>query len=135
MYVGMAASIVGIIINIVLVGSLKSSIKQRDPHLTAAQVASAQHVLFGISIASGLIGAALWWWMAQSCQAGKSWARILSTVLFGVYTLAQVYGALTPSTAAAEIYDILVWLIGLTAVVFLWQRRSSEYFREASRIY
>lgn len=134
MYVGLAASLVGIIINVVLVGSLRSSIQRQDPHLTAAQVTSAQHVLLGASIASGLIGAALWWWMAQSCRAGKSWARITSTVLFGIYTLGQVYSATTPSTVAARVYDVVVWLIGLAAVVFLWQRASSEYFREASRL-
>lgn len=135
MQLGMVASLVGIVVNLLLVGSLKSAIRQSDPHLTAAQVDSAQRLFFGFSVASGLIGAALWLWMAQSCRAGKPWARTLSTVLFGIYTVAQIYGAATPSSALARIYDILVWLIGLVTIVLLWQRSSTEYFRESRRVY
>jgi hypothetical protein len=134
MQAGMAASLVGIGVNLMLVGSLKSAIRQSNSHLTAAQVDSAQRLFFGLSIASGLVGAAMWLWMAQSCRAGKPWARTLSTVLFGIYTVAQIYGAATPSSAVARVYDILVWLIGLVAVVFLWQRSSTEYFHESRRI-
>lgn len=135
MQAGMAASLVGIAVNLLLMGSVKSAIRQSDPHLTAAQVDSAQRLFVGFSVASGLIGAALWLWMAQSCRAGKSWARTVSTVLFGIYTLAQIYGAATPSSSVARIYDILVWLIGLVSIVFLWQRPSTEYFRESRRVY
>ncbi|MBO0803486.1 MAG: hypothetical protein J2P25_10495 [Nocardiopsaceae bacterium] len=131
MYAGLAASLVGIVVNVLLVSSLKSAIQQRYPHLTATQISSAEHLLFGASIASGLIGAALWWWMAQSCRAGKPWARTVSTVLFGIYTLAQVATAGTPSSGLSRIYGIVVWLIGLVAVVLLWQRPSTEFFREA----
>ena len=34
-----------------------------------------------------MIGIALWLWMARANGQGRNWARILSTVLFGVATL------------------------------------------------
>ena len=64
----------------------------------------------------------------HSCKAGKSWARIVSTVLFAIDTLSVLAGAVT-SAGAARIYSILVWLIGLGAIIFLWQRSSTEYFK------
>jgi hypothetical protein len=129
MYAGMAASLIGIVISLLTLSSIKTEILQRSPNLTASQVNSAEHVLIGAFIAGGLIGAALWLWMAQSCKAGKAWARVVSTVLFGIDTLEQVAGAATPAGGGTRIFGVLVWLIGLVAVVFLWQRPSTEYFR------
>lgn len=136
MQVGMVASLAGIVLNLLTVGSAKSAIRQLQPHATASQITMDQRLLIGESVAAGLIGAALWLWMAQSCRAGKAWARTLSTVLFGVYTVAQVAAAAVGSGGGVgEVYSVVVWLIGLVAVVFLWQRPSTEYFRDASRLY
>ena len=135
MKTGMVASLIGIVLNLLTAGSAKSALRQVEPHATAAQIASAQHLLIGESIAAGLIGAALWLWMAQSCRAGKAWARVTSTVLFGVFTIGQVVLASAGSGGVGLIYNVVVWLIGLTAIVFLWQKSSSEYFRDASRLY
>ena len=35
----------------------------------------------------GLVVIALWLWMARANGQGRNWARILSTVLFGLATL------------------------------------------------
>jgi hypothetical protein len=129
MYVGLAASLLGIVIDMTTLSSTRSEILKRNPTFTTAQVNTAEHVEIGIFIASGLIGAALWLWMAQKCRAGRGWARIVSTVFFGIETLSLVIG-----TAAAQgggltrIYGLVVWVIGLIAVVLLWRRSSSDYF-------
>jgi hypothetical protein len=130
MYAGAAASLIGIIIALTTLSSIKSQIISKNPSLTTTQVNNAEHVAIGVLIASGLIGAALWLWMAQSCKAGKNWARITSTVLFAIETINVVAGASAISSGgASRVYSILVWLIGLGAVVFLWQRSSTEYFK------
>src|SRR5215471_15529096 len=84
MYLGAAASLVGIIIDMTTLSSTKSEIIKRNPSLTPTQVNNAEHFAIGIFIVEGLIGVALWLWMAQSCKAGRNWARIVSTVLFGL---------------------------------------------------
>src|SRR6516165_8175211 len=84
MYAGAVASLIGIVIALTTLSSIKSQIISKNPSLTTTQVNNAEHVAIGILIASGLIGAALWLWMAQSCKAGKNWARITSTVLFAI---------------------------------------------------
>ena len=132
MYVGAAASLIGIIIDMTTLSSTKAEIIRRSPNLTPAQVTNAEHFAVGLFIVSGLIGAALWVWMAQSCKAGKSWARIVSTVLFGIDTISVLAGAAAvASGGATRIYGIVVWLVGLAAIILLWQRQSTAYFKGA----
>lgn len=132
MYIGLAASLIGIIVDMTTLSSTRSQILKQNPTFTQTQVNNAEHLEIGLFIAGGLIGAALWLWMAQTCRAGKGWARIVSTVFFGIDTLsviAGVAGASTGGGGLARIYAVVIWVIGLIAIIFLWQRSSSDYFR------
>lgn len=140
MYMGAAASLIGIVIDLATVGPLREklvTLNNNGAKLTSTQVADSQHVAIGALIVAGVIGVVLWIWMAQSNQAGKSWARIVATVLFGIDTIsliADINGASALSgTVATRIYGIAIWLIGLAAIVLLWQRTSSDYFRGSPR--
>jgi len=134
MYAGAAASLIGIIIDMTTLSSTKSEIMRRNPSLTATQVANAEHVAIGLFIVSGLLGAGLWIWIAQMSKAGRNWARIVGTVLFAIDTVSVFVGAAAgPGGGASRVYSILVWVIGLGAVILLWQRASSEYFRGVPR--
>ena len=55
-------------------------------------------------------------------------------MLFGLYTLALLIGPPDmgirgPEAAAARIFAGIIWLIGLAAVVLLWRRDSSAFFK------
>ena len=130
MYVGLAASLIGIVIDMTTLSSTRSAILKRNPGYTATQLNNAEHLQIGLFIAGGLIGAALWLWMAQSCRAGKGWARVVSTVFFGIDTLSVLVGAAAVQGGGlSRIYGFVVWAIGLVAIILLWQRSSSDYFR------
>lgn len=133
MYVGAAASLIGIVIDILARHSIRNALAtRRTAHpLTTSQLNNDYHAVLGVAIVGGVIGIALWLWMAYSCKAGKSWARIVSTVLFGIDTLSVLFGAVA-SGGAARIYGIVVWLVGLAAIILLWQRQSTAYFKSAS---
>jgi hypothetical protein len=134
MYAGLAASLLGIVVDLTTLSATRTAILKRNPGYTATQLNNAEHLQIGIFIAGGLIGAALWLWMAQKCQAGRGWARVVATVFFGIDTvsvLASVAG--TQGGGLSRVYGIIVWLIGLAAIILLWQRSSSEYFRGAPR--
>ena len=128
MYVGAATSILGIIIDVLTVNATKTAIERRSHRLTVSQVDASQHVLIAGFIVGGLIGAAAWILVARNCQGGKNWARITGTVLFAISTLDTIVGLTAPLAVAVKLWGALVWLVGLTAVVFLWQRPSSEFF-------
>ena len=130
MYVGLAASLIGIIVDMTTLSATRSAILKQNPTYTATQLNNAEHLQIGLFIAGGLIGAALWLWMAQSCRAGKGWARVVSTVFFGIDTLSVLVSAAgVQGGGLSRIYGIIVWVIGLIAIILLWQRSSSDYFR------
>jgi hypothetical protein len=138
MYVGLAASLLGIVVDMTTLSSTKSAILKQHPAYTSSQLNNAEHLEIGLFIVGGLIGAALWLWMAQSCKAGKGWARVVSTVFFGIDTISVLAGAAggaggVGGGALARIYGFVVWAIGLVAIILLWQRSSSDYFRSAPR--
>ena len=84
------------------------------------------------SVAFGLIGVGLWVWMAVMNKAGKSWARIVATVLFLLNTLVLLLGVARGGAAASFLVSILTWLIGLGAIILLWRKDSSEYITAQS---
>jgi hypothetical protein len=128
MYAGAAVSTVSLIISLVSIGGTKDAIKKARPNLTAAQVNQLNTLIIALAVVSGVIGVVLWLWMAQKNGQGRNWARILSTVLFGLATL-DLFGVFSqPKTVLGLVFPVLTWLIGLGAVVLLWRRESTEFF-------
>jgi hypothetical protein len=128
MYVGAATSIIGIIIDILTVNATKSAIERRSHKLTVHQIGASQHALIAGFIVGGLIGAAAWIIVARNCQGGKNWARITGSVFFAIATIDTIVGLTAPLAGAVKIWGVVVWLVGLAAVVLLWQRPSTEFF-------
>ena len=94
---------------------------------------SGDHRLAGAATLAILLCAAdiaLWLGIARACRRGSSGARIAGTVLFAVHTVG-VLGVVTSSQAGlgpAKVLTLIGWLIGLGAVVALWQPPSSAFF-------
>jgi hypothetical protein len=102
------------------------------------------HTLHGRSVpitvaaVSGLVVIALWLWMARANGQGRNWARILSTVLFGLATLQLISQASSRQPVShvgvgliviGVIVPVLGWLVGLAAVWLLWRPASSAFFK------
>lgn len=131
MYVGAGLSAIEFIVALATIGSLKSAIRTADPSLTTTQVSTAVTVaLLGVGF-FGLLGIGLWLWMAWANRAGRSWARIVATVFFGIDTLGLV-SLIQPHTIFGTLLTVLVWLAGLGAIVLLWNRESSAYIQAMS---
>jgi hypothetical protein len=128
MYAGSAAGIAGIAINVTTLGA----IRQQRPIMSAALRTSTQHQAIAEFIVGGIIVAAVWMFMALSCRAGKSWARLVSTMLFGIYTVYTTeivigFDRVSPPDAV-RVYTGIVWLLGLAAVILLWHRTAASHF-------
>jgi len=129
MYAGAAISAVSLIISLATIGGTKDAIRKARPSLTATQVNQLNTFIIALAVVSGVIGVALWLWMARANGQGKNWARILSTVLFGLATL-DLFGVLSqPKTALGLIFPLLTWLAGAGAVFLLWRKDSTDFFR------
>jgi hypothetical protein len=133
MFVGAAAEVIRGIIYLASPGSLKTAILRARPNLTAHQLSVAQNVAVIEGVVGGLIGAGLFIWIALECRRGKNWARITGTVFFGLGVLSLLVGLRSADVGLNRILGLIVDLIGLVAVVLLWQRSSSEYFGAGKR--
>jgi hypothetical protein len=129
MYGGVAANILGIIINLTTISSIRRAILTSYPLYSTGQVHRLELVTVGGSAVIGLLAVGLWIWMAQANSAGKSWARVFATVLFGINTLAMLATIARPHSTYELLTGILVWLIGLVAVTLLWQKSTSAYLQ------
>ena len=129
MYGGAIVSLIYLVSSVVTEGSTKTAIEKRFPKLTASQVTTEQHVLLITSIVAGVISIAAWILIARACQAGKIWARITGTVLFGLATLDAIGGLVNPVAVPVKILAFVIWLFGLIAAVRLWQAASTAYFK------
>lgn len=129
MYVGAATSLLGIVIDILTVGATKAAIEKRSPNLSVSQVNSSQHVLVAGFIAAGVIAAVVWIVLARASAAGHNWARITGTVLFALSTVNTIGGLAAPIAGLVKIWAVIVWLVALAAIVFLWRRSSSAFFK------
>jgi hypothetical protein len=129
MYVGAAVSTVSLIVSLFDISGTKDAIRKARPSLTATQVNQLNTFIITLAIVSGVVGVALWLWMARANSQGRNWARIMSTVLFGLATL-DLYGVLSqPKTLLGLVFPLLTWLVGLGAVIFLWRKESTEFFK------
>ena len=90
-------------------------------------------LIITLVILAGVALIGLWVWMARATSQGKNWARILSTVLFGLATL-ELLSALEvigKNGVAQAIFAGLTWLSGLAALWLLWRPASSAFFTSA----
>ncbi|SRR5258708_2904199 len=128
MYAGAAVTAIGVLISVITVATGEKALHASHPHATLAQLHATQNFLITIAIVSGLLEIGAWLLMPRANKSGLRWARIVATVLFALGTwnlVAHLIGKGTPTSLA---YTVLVWLIGLGAIFFLWQKDSSAYF-------
>ena len=133
MYAGAVVSALSLVVGLLTISSLRSSLHKSDPSLTASQLHSLQTVVVVGSVVIGLISIGLWLWMAAANKVGKSWARIVATVLFGLDTLFLLLGVARAGAAAGTLVSILTWLIGGGAIIALWRRDATEYITAQSK--
>jgi hypothetical protein len=139
MSAGAAVSAVELIIGLALIiVDLKVAASGRflGHSLTAPQT---RPLIITVWIVFGLVVMAMWLWMARANGQGRNWARILSTVLFGLATL-QLRGAFTRPVSHAgfgvtvlyyggNVLFVAAWLVGAAAVWMLWRPASSAFFK------
>ena len=151
MYAGAAVSAVTVIISLALIPAIQAALRTGHPALTAAQVRDV-NTLITLAMVFGLAVIAAWLWMARANGQGRNWARIVSTVLFGLATpeligvgpqhpgsyLAHfviagraysVIHSVAGATVLGLIVPVLLWLTGLAAVWLLWRPASTAFFR------
>ena len=140
MYAGAAVSGVNLVVGLVFIisGNKAGHAAVNGRILTAAQASQLNPVLIAVAIVSGLAVIALWLWMARANGQGRNWARIVSTVLFGLATLqlithASVQQPVSHAGLAVMVFGVIVpvlaLVVGVAAVWLLWRPASTAFFK------
>ena len=131
MYVGAALAAATIVTTIATTPALKAAIRQQHPLLTQGALGAVVGGTLTATIAGALISIGVWLAMAWRTRRGRPGVRIVSAILFGIdcLTVARTssHGLVTGPT---WVLGVAEWGIGLTVIVFLWNRRSSAYFAQ-----
>ncbi len=139
MLAGAALTLVGAIVGTTGTSKLRDTVRTQHPDFTTTQVDNAVHFGVAVAIVGGLIEVGLWIWMAFANRSGKNWARITSTVFFGISCIG-VIGLLAASAGSGPFsaqkasglgvaIGIVNWLVGLAAIILLWNKQSGPYFK------
>jgi hypothetical protein len=138
MLAGAALELVSTVVSLGSTSKLRDTIRSQHPEFTSTQVDNAVRIGEVFAVISVIIGIGLWIWMAYANRAGKNWARITGTVFFGIECLSLIgtlvaSGTSTMSTVKssgiAVALSVIMWAVGLVAVVLLWNKQSGPYFK------
>jgi hypothetical protein len=137
MVAGAVLALVGPIVTISQKSTIRTQVISKNPDFSVDQVNSAVNVAVGAAVGGAIIGIALWLWMAFANRAGKNYARITSTVFFGLDSLGLLAGLALSAGSAGSVktsgvsvaVGVVTWLIGLAAIILLWNKQSSDYFK------
>ena len=128
MYAGAALSFIELAVNLVAISSVKTAIHKRFPNYTSTQLHAAEVSYVVVVVLSSVIAIGLWLWMARANAAGRNYARITGTVFFALNTLFFLLSIARPHASIGLVLSLLVWLVGLGAVIMLWRKDSGPYF-------
>jgi hypothetical protein len=129
MYAGAALEVVALVVALLTRSSLKSAILTAHPGYTPAHVHLVENDR-AVSLAVGaVITIGLWLWMAWANGRGRQWARVVSAVFFGINTVDLIISLVLVRSAPTSIVGIVIWLVGLAAIVLLFRGESGPYFR------
>jgi hypothetical protein len=122
---------------------------------TPVRASEIKDVILAIAIVVGIMAVLIWLWIAWKNRAGRSWARVVATVLFALSCLGLpellTGGHLStmPSTLTAAdgatinvpplaipawliAAGVVNWLLGLAVIILLWQGAASRYYEAVS---
>jgi hypothetical protein len=123
MSIGGVLSALGTIAGLATVHALQ--VIAAEQHAPRGAVGAAVAIL----LIHGVIGTALWFWLAQETKRGRRRARAWATAVFCIATVTGIgIDANAPSTGVTQAFSGIEWVIGLCAVIILWNRPSRSYY-------
>lgn len=137
MYVGAAFSLLGIIVGLLTLSTVKDNIasKLRDNGTySQSKLDTAYNSVVVTIIIGGIIAFGLWLWMARANGNGRAWARIVATVL-GVINLLGSLLTLGQGqeTALGLLISVLSALLAIAIIVLMWRGESTAYYKASAK--
>ena len=131
MYAGAALGVIGALLAFTLQDQMRAAVQESlagsGAELSESMIQTTIQIGLVVGVVFGLIGAGLWVMNAIFVRKGHNWARIVGSVLGGIYLLSFLYGLTQPNPALTMVINVLTALVAVGAIVLLWLRPSSEF--------
>lgn len=127
MFVGAGLSALGIIVSFTTTDQIREQLADADDSLTGDELDAGVNLTIGIGVFIGLIGIGLWIWMALANKRGKGWARIVATVLGGLYAVSTVF-SLSVAIGLTTILSLITLAMAAVIIWLLFRPESSQYY-------
>jgi hypothetical protein len=124
MRLGAALTLVNAIVTLASIAQLKASVLAQYPNLSGNTARAIANGAAGATVVGGVVSVALWLWLAGAARRGRPWVRPTGTTLFGLYTLGVLSALKNPGITSTKGLGIVVWVVGLLAVIAMWARRT-----------
>jgi hypothetical protein len=135
MYAGAALSAISFLTSLLTQESVRDQIAEANPDYTEEQLDTT--VAFGVAFAVviGLIAILLWVWMAEANRRGKSWARVVATVLGALNIVFTVVGLLLgQSSGLVVVFSLVSAALAAVILYLLYRPDSNVYYEEVADI-
>lgn len=137
MRIGAVVSVVDVIAGLLTRNSLHDNIRQSlvdNQSYTASKLDTAYTAALVSLVVAGLVGVALWLWMAHANGNGRKWARIVATVLGGLSILNLVLAmAQSQASGLSLVLTVVTALLAVVILFLIWRRESSAFYVARSR--
>jgi hypothetical protein len=130
MWLGAVVTFLGSLSVFVQTDALRDRLKDNDATLTKSDLDAAVTAIIGFTIVIGLVIVALWLWMAYTNGQGKSWARVVATVLGALNVLFLLGGlAMGNQTGLGLVFNFVNLVLAIVILVLLYRPDSSRYYQ------
>jgi hypothetical protein len=134
MYAGAGLEVLGVLLSIASRSAIRRAvIKAALRSSTPIDITRATNVALAFVVVVGVIAAGLWVWMAAANGAGKNWARVTATVLWGLNFFFLILDIFRPNAGGAKVFALVVFLLGGAVIFLLWRPQSSDFFNPPYR--
>jgi hypothetical protein len=144
MWAGAGLVVVSTVLGYVTGGNSKSSVAEQmrdaDPNVTQSEIDAAYGFGIAFTVLFAILTIGLWCWMAWKNGQGRSWARVVATVLGGLNIFATIVGLAVasvmemPGASTAIGYGVgaIQLIMAIVILVLLWQKSSTTYYNAVS---
>ena len=131
MYAGFAVTVVDAVLSTVAFGRYNNEVSAAN---TAGRIALSDHAnsmsgAIFVGMLADYLGLACWIWLAMACRRGQGWPRTVGTVFLGIYSLCALFVLFGTRHDPGPLFTtIVVWGIGVAALVPLWSQQARGFF-------
>ena len=137
MWAGAALSVLSLLVSLLALDSMESRVRRRltasDTGLTSDDVDGLLGVIVAFAVITALIGVLLWLWMAWKNGQGRSWARVVATVLGGLNLLSSMFAMASQPGTLELLLTLANVALAVVILVLLWSKPSSAFYDAVKR--